>query len=228
MAGPRGLPSVHARLYPAKSAGSLVSGSYEFTNDWFAINAPVWRNMIAETKPRRFLEIGTFEGQSALFMIENCAAHGPLDLTCIDTWTGGVEHDRTTMADVEARFDRNIERARAEHHQFTLRKMKADSTLAMAQLLAEGGANSFDVTYVDASHQAPDVLADAILAFKLTRIGGILIFDDYLWQPEVRGKHDVLDAPKPGIDAFVNTYLRKLNIVMGAPLRQLYMAKTSD
>jgi len=204
-----------------------VSDTYEFSSDWFAVNAPVWRNMVAETKPRKFLEVGTFEGQSALFMIENCAAYGPLDITCIDTWAGGMEHNPASMANVEARFERNIERARSKH-QFVLRKMKSDSTLAMAQLLAEGGANSFDVAYIDASHRAPDVLADAVLAFKLTRIGGILIFDDYLWQPEVHGKHDVLDTPKPGIDAFVNTYLRKLNVVVGAPLRQLYMAKTSD
>lgn len=204
-----------------------MSDAYEFTNDWFAVNAPVWRNMLAEMKPRRFLEIGTFEGQSAVFMIENCVANAPFELTCIDTWAGGVEHDRAAMGEVEARFDRNIERARAKHA-FTLRKMKSDSVTALAQLIAEGAANSFDITYVDASHQAPDVLADAILAFKLTRIGGIIVFDDYLWRMAGPGGNDLLNQPKAGIDAFVNTHFRKLNVVAGAPLRQLYMAKTSD
>jgi predicted O-methyltransferase YrrM len=177
-------------------------------------------------KPRRFLEVGTFEGQSTVFMIENCAPHGPFEVICIDTWAGGIEHDLVEMKAAEARFDRNMARAEARHA-FTLRKMKAQSTQAMAQLLAEGGANSFDVAYVDASHQAPDVLADAILAFKLTRIGGILVFDDYLWRMAGPGGDDILNSPKAGIDAFVNTHFRKLNIVTGAPLRQLYMAKTS-
>lgn len=204
-----------------------MSDAYEFTNDWFAVNAPVWRNMITEIKPRRFLEVGTFEGQSAVFMIENCAANAPFELTCIDTWTGAMEHNPAAMGEVEARFDRNMARAKAKHA-FTLRKMKSDSALAMAQLLAEGGANSFDVAYIDASHQAPDVLADAVLAFKLTRVGGILVFDDYLWRIAGPAGDDILNLPKVGIDAFVNTYHRKLNLVTGAPLRQLYMAKTAD
>ncbi len=204
-----------------------MSDGYEFTNDWFAINAPVWRNIVADMEPRRFLEVGTFEGQSAVFMAEGCAPVGGFEMTCIDTWAGGIEHDTTAMSEVEARFDRNMARAQAKHA-FKLRKMKSDSTLALAQVLVEGGADSFDVVYVDASHQAPDVLADAVLAFKLTRIGGVMIFDDYLWQMAGPGGDDILNAPKVGIDAFVNTYLRKLNVVMGPPIRQLYVAKTSN
>lgn len=204
-----------------------MSDAYEFTNDWFTVNMPVWRNMVTDTKPRRFLEAGSFEGQSAIFMIENCAANEPFELTCIDTWAGGLEHNRGVMDEVEARFDRNMARARAQHA-FTLRKMKTDSALAMAQLLTEGAANSFDIAYIDASHQAPDVLADAVLAFKLTRIGGIMVFDDYLWRMAGTGGNDILNAPKLGIDAFVNTYFRKLTIVPDTPLRQLYIQKTSD
>ena len=30
-----------------------MADGYEFTNDWFAVNAPVWRNMVAEMKPPR-------------------------------------------------------------------------------------------------------------------------------------------------------------------------------
>ncbi|MCX7358741.1 MAG: class I SAM-dependent methyltransferase [Alphaproteobacteria bacterium] len=204
-----------------------MTDGYEFTNDWFAINAPVWRNIVADMKPRRFLEVGTFEGQSAVFMAEGCASAGGFEMTCIDTWAGGIEHNPAAMSAVEARFDRNMARAQAKHA-FKLRKIKSESTLALAQLLAEGAADSFDVVYIDASHQAPDVLADAVLAFKLTRIGGVMIFDDYLWRMDGPGGDDILNAPKVGIDAFVNTYLRKLNVVTGPPIRQLYVAKTSN
>lgn len=204
-----------------------MSDAYEFTNDWFAINTPVWRNIVADMKPRRFLEVGTFEGQSAVFMAENCAPRGDFEMTCIDTWEGGIEHNRQIMGDVEARFDRNMARAQAKHA-FKLRKIKSDSALALAQLLAEGGADRFDVAHVDASHQAADVLADAVLTFKLTRIGGVIIFDDYLWRMGGPGGNDALNNPKAGIDAFVNTYFHKLNVVPGPPLRQLYVAKTSN
>ena len=204
-----------------------MSDGYEFTNDWFAINSPVWRNMVADMKPRRFLEVGAFEGQSAVFMAEGSAAAGGFEITCIDTWAGGIEQNPAAMSEVEARFDRNMARVQAKHA-FKLRKIKSDSSLALAQLLAEGAADSFDVVYIDASHQAPDVLADAVLAFKLTRIGGVMIFDDYLWRMAGPGGDDILNAPKVGIDAFVNTYLRKLNVVTGPPIRQLYVAKTSN
>jgi len=204
-----------------------VSDGYEFTNDWFAIHTPVWRNIVTEMKPRRFLEIGTYEGQASVFMAENCAPQGGFEMVCIDNWTGGIDNDPAFMGTVEGRFDRNMAQAQAKHP-FKLRKMKSDSTQALAQLLAEGGANSFDVSYVDASHQAPDTLADAVLAFKLTRIGGVIIFDDYLWRMAGAAGGDLLNHPKAGVDAFVNTYFKKLSVIPGAPLRQLYVAKVSD
>jgi predicted O-methyltransferase YrrM len=204
-----------------------MADDYEFSVDWVTGTAPVWRSMIAGIKPRRVLEIGAYEGRSAVFMIENAAQHGPLEITCVDTWSGGVEHALIDMSNVEARFDRNIARAKAKFPDVTVTKIKSESSLAMAQLIAGGQAGSFDVAYIDASHQAPDVLTDAVFAFKLLRIGGIMVFDDYLWHMEAAGQQDLLNMPKPAIDAFVNLHMRKLNIVQLAPLKQLYVAKAA-
>ena len=96
---------------------------YEFTNDWFARDAaPVWRNLLPQIRPSRILEVGSYEGASACFAIESCAGERPLELHCIDTWDGGVEHQsggllESDMGAVEARFHRNIEKAklRATH-----------------------------------------------------------------------------------------------------------------
>lgn len=198
---------------------------YEFTVDWFSAGAPIWRSMIGDIKPRRALELGSFEGRSGVSLIENCAPFGHFEIVCIDTWAGGAEHKLLDMAAIEARFDRNIARAKAKHD-CTVHKIKADTVTGMARLIAEGQACGYDVAYVDASHEAPDVLTDAALAFKLLRVGGVMIFDDYLWAPsEAR---DLTRMPKRGIDSFVNTHIRKLSIVMGAPLRQLYVAKIAD
>ncbi|PZO55779.1 MAG: hypothetical protein DCF16_01505 [Alphaproteobacteria bacterium] len=86
----------------------------------------------------------------------------------------------------------------------------------------------YDIAYVDGSHQAPDVLIDSVLAFKLLRVGGIMVFDDYLWHMEAAGKQDLVNMPKLAIDAFININIRKLNIIAGAPLGQIYIAKASD
>ncbi|HEX2816824.1 MAG TPA: class I SAM-dependent methyltransferase, partial [Phenylobacterium sp.] len=81
-----------------------------------------------------------------------------------------------------------------------------------------------ELIYIDGSHQAPDVLTDAVLAFQLLRVGGILIFDDYLWSHEGPGQQDFYNMPKPAVDAFVNIFQRRMTVI-GAPLRQLYVRK---
>ncbi len=205
-----------------------MSNDYEFTTDWIASTSPpVWRAMIEGIKPRRALEVGSFEGRSAIFMIENCAEFGRFELTCVDTWGGGSEHQALDMAAVEARFDRNMARVKAKYD-CHVRKLKSDSGLALARLLAEGEAESFDVAYIDGSHQAADVLSDAVLAFKLLRIGGAMVFDDYLWAPPAEGNPDLLTMPKLAIDAFINIHLWKLHIVTDAPLRQVYVVKRAS
>ncbi len=94
----------------------------------------------------------------------------------------------------------------------------------LPKLLAEGKQGYFDFVYIDGSHQAPDVLLDAILGFEPLRTQGIIVFDDYLWQEPLPGGTDPIRCPKIAIDAFTNIYCRKLRII-GAPLYQLYMQK---
>jgi predicted O-methyltransferase YrrM len=200
---------------------------YQFSTDWFSRRIPVWRQLLDQCPPTRYLEIGSYEGRSACFVIEHCAAQRDVELHCIDTWAGGVEHDAGAMPQVEARFDANVEIARSRAaHKVEVRKHKALSSTAMIQLLANGHAEYFDAIYIDGSHQAPDVLTDACLAFLLLKVGGIMIFDDYLWSMEAKGRQDFYNMPKPAIDAFMNIYQRKM-MVFEAPLYQLYTRKLS-
>jgi predicted O-methyltransferase YrrM len=203
-----------------------LAETYEFTTDWLSRFAGVWSQILARFPPSRILEIGSYEGRAACFLVDTCAAQRPIELHCVDTWQGGVEHDASGMPAVENRFDRNIELACAKAaHPVSFHKHKALSAAALIKLLAEGRGESFDLIYVDGSHQAPDVLADAVLSFQLLRVGGVLIFDDYLWSEEGQPK-DFYQLPKPAVDAFVNIYQRKLQ-VLGAPLYQLYTRKVS-
>ena len=41
----------------------------------------------------------------------------------------------------------------------------------------------YDIIYIDGSHEARDVLEDAVLAYRLLKIGGLLIFDDCVHPP---------------------------------------------
>ena len=87
--------------------------------------------------------------------------------------------------------------------------------------------NYFDFIYVDGSHQAPDVLFDAVMSFKLLRKNGVIAFDDYLWFENLPHGKDLNRCPKPAIDAFTSIFYNKVNIIQ-APLKQLYVIKISD
>ena len=209
-----------------------MSDELQFSQVWdgsnLGIDLPdIWdRIRIFTCNPEKILEVGSFEGFSACKMIELFSRHNPINLTCIDTWEGMICHDDRVGADDEALFHRNLEIARRDTpHPVTLRTLKMDSYLALSSLICQGEAGTFDWIYLDASHEAQDVLADAVAAFKLLKSGGILIFDDYAWSdPLFKGGH-INNTPKPAIDAFVNIYFDKITMLSGAPLYQMYLRK---
>lgn len=203
---------------------------FEFTNDWFKpAQRREWIQLFDFTKASRILEVGSYEGASACFLIEHLGGRGPIELHCVDTWEGGVEHKKvqTPMGEVEARFDRNVARAiAAAAHPVRFFKHKGASMLWMSRLIAGGLSGQFEFIYVDGSHQAPDVLADAVLAFELLKVGGVMVFDDYLWAEIMPYGLDPLRCPKPAVDAFVNLNFRRCRLLQ-APLYQAYIKKTA-
>lgn len=213
------------------------TGPYDFTREWFSANIPSWESIFATEKPRHVLEIGSFEGRSACYTIEklDTVSSGHASLTCIDNWFGGQEHRdsggfyQAVMSDAERRFDQNTSIALQKvENRVSLRKIKQNSRDALAQLLVAGPLEKYDLVFIDGSHEAPDVLADAVLAFPLLRVGGTLIFDDYIWSDQVPQKRDPLRMPKPAIDAFVNIYQRKIEFYHRLPLWQLYLRKVAS
>ena len=67
----------------------------------------------------------------------------------------------------------------------------------------------FDFIYVDAAHDAMNVLRDAVLAFDLLKPAGVMIFDDYEWTV----MPNPLDCPKIGVDAFVSAYAKQVEVI---------------
>jgi len=195
---------------------------YDFSNDWFGVGKKCWDQIIPQVNPGRVLEIGSFEGAATCYLIEKIGATRPFELYCVDPWEGGKEHGYEDMPSVEKRFDRNVGLALSKvAHPIAFHKVKSFSDSALVSLLAEGKHGYFDFIYVDGSHRAPDVLCDAVLSFRLLRVGGVIAFDDYLWHDETRHEIDPIGTPKIAIDAFTNIYSRKIRILR-APLYQLY------
>jgi hypothetical protein len=90
-----------------------------------------------------------------------------------------------------------------------------------------GLSGPFDLVYVDGSHRAADVLADAVLSWPLLKNGGIMLFDDYLWQQDPRPEH----CPRLGIDSFLRWQRGWFDVLLaqyqGAVRKRLNMCSPS-
>lgn len=178
---------------------------YVLTKDWFSWAPETWLQLMPALPARkRFLELGSFEGASMIWTVENMLEDGAT-IECVDTFAGGEEHATKTSESSEANFDHNRKILANKLPKKTIVKIKSTSTHHLAVRLAEG-TQKYDFIYVDASHTAPDVLTDACMAFHLLKGGGILVLDDYLWGDP----RDVLHRPKIAIDAFTNIFAEKV------------------
>jgi predicted O-methyltransferase YrrM len=212
----------------------MTEHAFRLSNTWFAdASEKLWDQLLPYADFGKVLEVGSYEGASACHLIRRVAALRALELHCVDSWEGGVEHRaggtaEADMGAVERNFLHNTQLACGEaQFAVTLRRHKSFSDLAMARLLAEGHAGQFDYIYIDGSHEAPDVLADAVLAFRLLKQGGIIGFDDYWWHEPLPGGRDPIRTPKLAIDAFTNIYCRKVE-TLWHPNYQVYLRKTAD
>lgn len=180
---------------------------FEFRDDWYSRNAPSIISLVEQFNPKRVLEIGSHEGRSTCaFLVQKAG----IEVVCIDPWKDG---------EVKKRFDANIARALEISPDSSCNAIIGYSAYELPRLAVEG--EIFDLVYIDGSHQASDVLRDAVMAFDLCAIGGLLVFDDYLWG----NRADTLSCPKPAIDAFTNCYAQKTQILQDFPLWQLYVKK---
>jgi predicted O-methyltransferase YrrM len=145
---------------------------YEFTQEWALNNVQSWTKLLQRFvgAPVRFLEVGSFEGRSTTWFLDNVLTHPDAHIHCIDTFGGSVEHAKLDLSELEQRFDHNT-----APHAAKVTKSKGPSQV----LLRELPPGSFDFAYVDGSHEAPDVLMDAVLVWDLVKPGGLIIFDDY-------------------------------------------------
>lgn len=183
-------------------------GSPNFTTDWHSHNIPLWRQALDRYKGQpgvQALEIGSYEGRSTIWLLENILTHETAHIDCIDTFEGSVEHERMglDLTNLLNRFLSNTERYTKKIRCFRGRSQDVLHGPDFGPYEME----TYDFIYIDGSHKAADVLADAVLSFPLLKVGGLMIFDDYGWNG---GGPTQFDNPKLGVDAFYSAYRNQL------------------
>jgi hypothetical protein len=186
--------------YTAKDVQNPYKKDYDFTEDWFIQNIPIWEKVLAPFAGKadiHYLEIGVFEGRAAVWMLENILTHASSHLTGIDLFTGDYEGRFPKFGE---RYHANISKTGAADRTTTI---QGYSQVELRKLPLD----SFHIIYIDGSHENRDVLEDAILSMRLLKSNGILIFDDY-------NRHSLsFGAPRQGIDVFVRYYGKDFDVL---------------
>jgi hypothetical protein len=153
------------------------------------------RNILAANLPTpiRYLEIGSYEGGSIAFI--HSLLEGRVRATVIDPFEGYSRRSSTEMSAVEARFRANSKAIGAD-----VRLLRGPSFTRIPELIA--AQERFDLIYIDGSHAALDVIADAALCWRVLAPRGLLVFDDYR-----------LADCRRAIDAFIKLVKREAVII---------------
>jgi predicted O-methyltransferase YrrM len=128
--------------------------------------------LVRLTGAKRCLEIGTFTGYSSTAVALALPADG--HLVCCDVSREWTEVARRTW-DAAGVADRVEVRL-------------GPATETLSALLAEGGAGTFDLAFIDADKPNYDAYLEGCL--RLVRRGGLIVIDNVLWSGRVADPSD--------------------------------------
>jgi hypothetical protein len=163
---------------------------YNFTTFWFLNNLEIFNYFLPKDYSRSFnyLEIGSYEGMSLLYILNR---YKNSKITSIDLWDN---------QSIEISFDNNV----ASYS--NLIKIKSDSIIALRELNKKN--KKFEYIYIDGLHEGSHVIVDAIEAFKLLNVNGIMIFDDFMQDDK-----NIFYQSYEGIFYFLELFRREIEIL---------------
>ena len=145
--------------------------SINYNEKWFCNNLNYLTvNFKTVKNVKKILEIGSYEGRSAIFFLKNFSK---ANISCVDTWSGSDEHNSVDFQLIEKNFDFNTSFYQSNNQ---LRKFKMTSDDFFKK-----NDKYFDLIYVDGDHSSDQVKIDLINSWNALKDGGFLVLDDYLW-----------------------------------------------
>tara|TARA_B100001059_G_C17655332_1_gene486640 strand:+ start:127 stop:840 length:714 start_codon:yes stop_codon:yes gene_type:complete len=180
------------------------------TTDYFSINAYYWNKILNKNfKKFSYLEIGSLEGNSALYILKN---HLTKNVVCIDLW----DLDNF-LNNAKKNLDNFIKNLKEFDNRYSYFKMKSDDFF-------QNNKEFFDVIYIDGWHGASQVRKDIENSWKFLNVGGIVICDDYFYEGDSFKKSDK-DIPAPEINNFIRKNQKNLKILC-VNNNQIFLKKT--
>jgi len=167
-----------------------------YTQDWLSTKIPLWNRYLKDLKGKpgvRFLEIGSFEGRSAIWFAQNILTGPDSSITCVDLFGDRLDQF----------FDHNVAVSGVAGR---VHKMKGKSQEVLRTIPRQA---MFDFVYVDGCHLATCTLADTVLSWDLLKVGGVMAFDDY----PINTLLPPVERPGVGVDAFLAAFAPHVEIL---------------
>jgi predicted O-methyltransferase YrrM len=164
---------------------AAASFPYLYSSDWVSDREKNWRETLARFAGQpgiRYLEVGIFQGRSAIWMLENVLTHPTASMVGLDTFQ--------FASPWLVRWNLFVARQWGK-----IRLLKGTSR----QLLPSLAGERFDFIYIDGSHKASEVGYDCRACWDMLAAGGVLLIDDYGTTVNLKPE----DFPKPAVDAFL-------------------------
>lgn len=183
-----------------------TSQDYNIKFDGWQKGSEYWSSLIKLNNYSSLLEVGTCEGGSIIRFVD-C---GIRYIHCIDVWKN-EEHKK--------RFDYNKNIMLKKHKDLTIKEYQGWSYKILSEMLLTE-YKLFDIVYIDASHYPHNTLLDGCMAFRLLRVGGTILFDDYEWIRTRFGDAD--DTPKIAVDCFEQTHKKYIERIPVHPYQRAW------
>ena len=183
------LSSLRPLLYATDPYRGFDPAPYPMDLQGWGSEHPIFRKVLAEVRPSRIYEVGTWKGASAIHMARCIKELGlNAEILCIDTWLGAAEFWNDHQ-DPERYLSLRIRHgypsvfyqflANVLHSGFDQTITPFPQTSQIAARWLRSRSLQADVIYIDGSHEEEDVLADLHSYWALVRPGGLLFGDDY-------------------------------------------------
>ena len=168
------------------------------SEDYFSINAYYWNLILNKYfKEFSYLEIGSWEGSSALYILNN---YKTKKVYCVDVWNKDKNNEELYKKNFK-NFLHNMEEFKDKYSYF---KESSDDFFIKNK-------EYFDIIYVDGSHEAFQVDKDINNAWKFLNNNGIMICDDFFYQNLYNASND--DVPATSINKFIKKQRNKLKVL---------------
>ena len=182
---------------------------YTFTSDWFSNNLARWNTIVVPylrslKKPLKAMEIGVFEGRSALWTLENILTDRKSQMWLVDNFTRKNEKNVGCWQNLL----KNLKSYRKNHPDQPFDKIMVCKGHIPDVLRSEDvKSQKFDFIYIDVHGTSKDFLEQAIMAWPMLSPGGMMVIDDYTSNREHDGA-----CMKQGVDAFLDLYSKELEV----------------